>query len=221
MFLYVLMKGLVLGFTISAVIGPIGILCIRRSISEGFLGGVFTGFGAAVADAIYVAITAFGLTVISNFLLGKVFVLSLFGGSYLIYTGIRTFMSRSKLSNGSLKSSEIEEDITSYSLFHNFISTFFITLTNPVTILLFMVIFAGLNLETEDMLSSTSLVVGVFLGSIIWWVFLSYFSSILKYKLTSGKFLIWLNRISGVIIFFFGVLIILKALFKIKFFKFL
>ena len=221
MFLYVLIKGLLLGFTISAVIGPIGILCIRRSISEGFLGGVSTGIGAATADAIYAAITAFGITVISNFLLGKAFILSLIGGAYLIYTGIRTFMSRSKLSNGSLKNSEIKEDITHFSLIHNFVSTFFITLTNPVTILLFMVIFAGLNLETGDLLSSSSLVSGVFLGSIIWWIFLSYSASFFKNRLTSGNFLLWLNRISGVVIVCFGILIVLRAFFKASFSKFI
>ncbi|KKP29491.1 MAG: hypothetical protein UR12_C0007G0022 [candidate division TM6 bacterium GW2011_GWF2_30_66] len=221
MFFYVLMKGLFLGFTISAIIGPIGILCIKRSISEGFWAGVSTGVGAALADAIYAAITAFGITVISNFLLGKAFVLSLFGGIYLIYMGIRTFMSRSKLSSGSLKNSELDKDVTHYSLFHNFISTFFITLTNPVTILLFMVIFAGLNLETEDMLSSSSLVTGVFFGAVIWWIFLSYVASILKSKLTSGNLLLWLNRISGVVIICFGVLIILRAFIKSSFIKIL
>lgn len=218
MFFYILMKGIFLGFTISAIIGPIGILCIRKSISDGFLAGFSTGVGAAIADAIYVSITAFGLTVVSNFLLGKAFILSLLGGSYLIYIGARTFMSRSKLSSSSLESSRAERETGPYSLFHNLISTFFITLTNPVTILLFMVIFAGLNLEMDDMLSSSSLVFGVFLGSIIWWLLLSYFSSILKYKLTSGKFLFWLNRISGIVIACFGVVIILRAIFKGKIF---
>lgn len=219
MFLYFLIKGFVIGFAMSAVVGPIGILCIRRSISEGFLAGISTGLGASIADVIYASVTAFGLTFISNFFIGKAFFLSIVGGLYLVFIGIRTYMSRSKLSSGSLENSQISEDQEHWGFFKNLVSTFFMTLTNPMTIFLFMLIFAGLNIQAGDFISSLSVVVGLFFGAMLWWVLLSYFGYILKNKLSSKTFLFWVNRISGLAIILFGALIILRAFLKENIFK--
>lgn len=218
MFFYFLIKGMLIGFALSVIIGPIGVLCIRRSVSEGFLAGFSTGIGAAMADAVYASITAFGVTVISNFLLGKMVLFSVIGGAYLIIIGVRTFMRKSRLSNKEIKSSDLTQDIESNSFIRNLISTFFMTLTNPMTMLLFMTVFAGLNLEPGDFSSSSGLVFGLFCGAIVWWLILSYFGSILKYKLTSKNFLVWLNRVSGIIIILFGILVMLRPFFKIKIF---
>jgi len=201
MIFFVITKGIVLGFSIALVFGPIGVLCLRRSIAEGFWSGLLTGFGAAVADATYGAIAAFGLTMVSDFLLGKTLVLSLLGGPYLIYLGYSAIVKKPELSSVTLEKS---------SLLKKFVSTFFLTMVNPLTILPFMVLFAGLNIPNSIALSSL-LVLGVLFGSMLWWILLSSLGTILKQKLISPAGVAWINRISGIIIGGFGVAVILRS----------
>ena len=206
MVFYTLIKGLIIGFTIAAVVGPLCILCLRRAIAEGFWAAFFSGLGISLADGIYASIAAFGLTVISDFLLGKVFWLSLIGGMYLIYLGIDTFWKKVEFStSGKLKKS---------SLLNMFISTFFVTMVSPMTILSFMIIFAGFNLTSDNFLANSALVLGVSLGAMIWWIILAYLGSVLRHKLTCPKVLTWINRVSGLVIAAFGVAIIIKSFFK-------
>jgi threonine/homoserine/homoserine lactone efflux protein len=89
-----LLKGLVLGFSIAAPVGPIGVLCIRRTLAEGRAAGFASGLGAATAEAIYGSVAAFGLTVISNFLRSQEFVLRLVGGVFLCYLGVKTWLAQ-------------------------------------------------------------------------------------------------------------------------------
>ena len=191
------LQGVIIGLSIAAPVGPIGILCIRRTLANGRIMGFLTGFGAATADAVYGAFAAFGLTSISLLLINYQDLLRLVGGIFLIFLGLRTYFG--KPSNKSIKTRETNH-INAY------VSTFFLTLTNPLTILSFMGIFAGLGIATNNE-SETSdailLVIGVFIGSILWWVILSSAASILRGKLTTSSML-WVNRISGIIIFGFG-----------------
>jgi threonine/homoserine/homoserine lactone efflux protein len=154
-------KGLVIGFSIAAPVGPIGILCIKRTLTLGRWVGLASGLGAATADAIYGFIAAFGLTFISNFLIQQQTWLRLIGGAFLCYLGIKTFISQPAVS--SAPSSHL-------SILNAYGSTFFLTLTNPLTILSFAAIFAGLGLvnANSDYLSASITVLGVFLGSACW-----------------------------------------------------
>src|SRR5271155_5027941 len=129
-----LFKGIIIGFTIAAPVGPIGVLCIRRSLADGRKIGLATGLGAATADAAYGCVAGFGLTVISSFLVGHRFWLGLLGGLFLCYLGIRTFMS---------KPSGKAAEVRGSGLFSAYLSTFFLTMTNPMTILSFVAVFAG------------------------------------------------------------------------------
>jgi threonine/homoserine/homoserine lactone efflux protein len=192
-----LLKGIILGFSIAAPVGPIGILCIKKTLQFGRLSGFFSGLGAAVADMIYGAIAAFGLTLISNVLLAGQFWLKLLGGAFLIYIGLKTFFSKTK--------KEKQNKLQKSTLFNDFISTFFLTLTNPMTIFAFVAIFAGQGLFhlNKNLGSSTSLVIGVFLGSSLWWFLLSEFVSLFRKKI-EDKMMIWINRIAGLIIASFG-----------------
>jgi threonine/homoserine/homoserine lactone efflux protein len=190
------LQGLIIGFSIAAPVGPIGILCIRRTLAEGRLTGFISGLGAASADAVYGSIAAFGLTVISTFLVNQFLWLRLVGGIFLLFLGIQTFRAK--------PSSRAAEARTG-GLPSAFFSTFFLTLTNPMTILSFAAIFAGLGLgHTRGNLGCAAvLVAGVFLGSAAWWLTLTALVGIFRERIDE-KSLVWVNRVAGVIIVIFG-----------------
>jgi threonine/homoserine/homoserine lactone efflux protein len=190
-------KGLIIGFSIAAPVGPIGVLCINRTLSSGRLVGLLTGLGAATADAVYGSIAAFGLTFISTFLVQQQLWFRLIGGIFLCYLGLRTMISTSK-------NNPIQANPT--SMWNAYGSTFFLTLTNPLTILAFTAIFSGIGLVSlgGSYSSAGITVLGVFLGSASWWFILSTLTSLLRNRINTSA-LIWVNRISGLVILGFGI----------------
>lgn len=195
-------KGLIIGFSIAAPVGPIGVLCIKRTLSSGRVIGLLSGMGAATADALYGCIAAFGLTFISNFLLQQQIGLHLIGGAFLCYLGIKTIISRPLNSPNQPNQN---------SLLGAYGSTFFLTLTNPLTILSFAAIFAGFGLaNVRGGYSSAAItVLGVFLGSSCWWVILSVVTSLIRNRINLSG-LLWVNRISGSIILGFGIAALIR-----------
>lgn len=195
-------RGLLLGFSIAAVVGPICLLCIQRTLHKGFLYGLVTGLGAATADGIYGSIAAFGLTVIATFLASKQEWIHLVGGLFLIYLGIKTALS---------KPAERAAKVQANNFLGAYASTFLLTLTNPLTIISFAAVFAGIGLgERGNNLFSAALVVcGVFLGSALWWLLLAGGISLLRGKFTQ-RWLLWINRISGAAILLCGLLALLS-----------
>ena len=191
-------KGLIIGFSIAAPVGPIGILCIRRTLAEGMVSGFLSGLGAATADATYGIIAGFSLTIISNFLIGQQVLLRLIGGIFLCYLGIRTFIKRP---------AEKPALVDDKGLFGNYFSTFLLTLTNPMTIISFAAVFAGLGLgaNSSSYVSSLILVIGVFLGSGSWWLILCLMVNLFR-KRFSITGLQWVNRVSGLVIMIFGLI---------------
>ena len=199
----ILLRGIAIGFSIAAPVGPIGVLCIRRSLAEGRLAGLISGLGAATADAVYGSIAGFGLTLVTVFLVDQAILLRIVGGSFLLYLGVKTF-----LAQPAPVGEDLLRPIEKNSLWRNYLSTLFLTLTNPLTILSFAAIFAGLGIGTDtsgNFLSALALVMGVFLGSAFWWLILSWIASLFRSKLTSTT-LVWINRVSGGIIVVFGIL---------------
>lgn len=192
----VFVRGLVVGFAIAAPVGPIGVLCIQRTLMFGRLAGLLSGLGAATADAIYGVVAGFGLTLISAMLIEQIFWFRLIGGIFLIVLGIRTFRSTPAAIGGSLKPQ---------GLWQVYASTVLLTLTNPATILAFGLIFAGLGWAAAggDRLTAIWLVLGVFSGSAAWWLLLSSGVSLLQTRFTK-RHLRWLNRGSGIILIAFG-----------------
>ncbi len=159
------LKGLAFGFVLAATVGPMWILCFRRTIAAGALTGFVSGMGIAVADSLYGAIAAFGLTAISGLLLSYSFWVGLVGAAFLVYLGIKALI-------GAPSAASPEEKAT--GLVKAFLSTLGLTLTNPPTILAFVAIFAGLGLASSADYGAASLIVlGVFLGSAAWWIILS------------------------------------------------
>ncbi len=197
----VFIKGFIIGISIAAPVGPIGVLCIQRTLSGGKSQGLATGLGAASADAVYGVVAAFGLTIISNFLISQDTWFRLIGGAFLVYLGVKAFMA----SPGRLKQAE-----NNTRLISAYGSTFLLTLANPMTILSFAAIFAGLGLVNNNLNygSAVLMVLGVFGGSAVWWLFLSSSASLFRDRI--GDKLVWLNRISGTIISTFGIIAILS-----------
>lgn len=196
-------KGLILGFSIAAPVGPIGVLCIRRTLENGRLSGLFSGLGAACADVIYAIIAAFGLTFISNFLLAGQFWMHLIGGLFLLYLGWKTFFA---------KPTERIDKPSHSTLLNDFLSTFFLTLTNPMTIISFLAIFAGLGLSPlHGYLEASQLVAGVLVGSSLWWLMLSEGVTLFRRRI-GANVMKWINRVAGCIIFVFGILAMVSSL---------
>jgi threonine/homoserine/homoserine lactone efflux protein len=195
-------RGLIIGFSIAAPVGPIGILCIRRTLTRGRTSGLTTGLGAATADAVYGAIAGFGLTAISSFLVRQQTPLRLVGGAFLCYLGLKTLLSKPASESAKAAGTSLAAD---YS------STFLLTLTNPATILSFVAVFAGLGLgagDPNDYLAATSLVLGVFIGSVLWWLMLSVGVGFFREKFDAKK-LRWVNWLSGLILIAFGLIALL------------
>lgn len=163
-----LLKGLAIGFAIAAPVGPIGVLCIRRTFAEGRAAGVATGLGAATADACYGAVAGFGLTAVSGFLLGFQSELRLFGGLFLCALGLKTALE--KPASGAVK-------LEGRGLAPAYATTVAFTLTNPATILSFAAVFAGAGLgqQAHGIGAALAIVSGVFVGSTAWWLLLTGF----------------------------------------------
>ncbi|HSQ39513.1 MAG TPA: LysE family transporter, partial [Anaerolineales bacterium] len=195
-----LLQGLILGFSIAAPVGPIGVLCIRRTLAEGRLTGFLSGLGAATADMLYGAIAAFGLTAIMNLLVDQQSWLRAVGGLFLLYLGIRTFLTKPSAESAPSRG---------MGWLSAYVSTFFLTVTNPMTILSFIGMFSAI-LPTDgasSAASSVSLVLGVFLGSAAWWLALSGLVSLFRERFTPA----WMqlvNRVSGVVITVFAIIIL-------------
>ena len=191
-----LLKGLAIGFSIAAPVGPIGVLCIRRTLAEGRASGLVSGLGAATADAIYGCIAGFGLTFISSFLVSQQVWLRLIGGLFLCYLGLKSLLAKPAEQAASAK-----ED----GLAGAYASTLFLTITNPMTIISFAAVFAGLGLASTsgNYESAGLLILGVFIGSALWWLILSGAAAIFRERFNSRR-LQWVNRISGAIIIGFG-----------------
>jgi threonine/homoserine/homoserine lactone efflux protein len=190
-------RGLLLGLSIAAPVGPIGVLCIRRTLTQGWRVGFLTGLGAATADATYGAIAAFGLTALSNLLIAEQFWLRLIGGLFLLYLGARTFFA---------KPAQVAANVTANGLASAYSSTLALTLTNPMTILSFAAIFAGFGVAGGgSTVAAAVLVVGVFCGSALWWLLLSGGVTLARSRFRPEA-LVWVNRVSGAVIFLFGLL---------------
>jgi threonine/homoserine/homoserine lactone efflux protein len=193
-----LLKGIVVGIVIAVPVGPVGVLCIRRTILDGRLAGLLSGTGAATADAFFAVIAGFGLTVISDWLFGYQDWLRVGGAVFLFYVGISALLHEPQNGRSSQRAPE--------TLLASYISTFVLTITNPITILSFLAIFAGLGLTGQDIgLDSVAiLVLGVWLGSLSWWVALSLAASLFR-RSFQHRHLVWINRGSGGILVLCGI----------------
>jgi threonine/homoserine/homoserine lactone efflux protein len=197
-----LARGIGLGFAIAAAVGPISLLTIRRTIAHGQVYGLASGAGVALADATYAGIAAFGLTAMTSLLVGGRTVLGVIGGGVIVVLGVRTMVSRPG------KAAETTERP---GLPAAFASIFGLTMTNPMTILSFAAVFAAAGLAGHGGAEAGLLTLGVFLGSLLWWIVLTAVVARLRSRVTPGA-LTLINRLSGALLVVFGVVAILTAM---------
>ena len=192
------LKGLAIGFAIAAPVGPINLLCLRRSLADGRRVGFVSGLGAAAADTTYGTIAAVGLTTVTSFLVGHRLWLQLAGGLFLAALGLHTMRARAPRR-------EAAAPVHVGRLRDAFASTYVLTLANPVTIVAFAGIFAGLGLgwRTGRTVDALELIGGVFLGSSLWWLTLALLAGTFGRHLNDDA-LRWINLIAGGIIAAFG-----------------
>jgi threonine/homoserine/homoserine lactone efflux protein len=211
-----LFKGIGIGFAVAAPVGPIGMLCVRRTLADGQLAGFVSGLGAATADAIYGLIAAVSLSFISSFIVEHKDWISVVGGVFLLYLGYVE-----------LRAKPIDPAAgppTTLGLIGHFFTTLFWTLSNPVTILTFIAVFTGLDVAgpggqigspEREFAGITALVIGVFLGSTLWWLVLTQGVGMFRHHFFgAGQTTRWPNFIAGSLIIVFG-LYALSAVFRL------
>ncbi|WP_207485347.1 LysE/ArgO family amino acid transporter [Arenibaculum pallidiluteum] len=187
-----LAKGLLLGFSIAAPVGPIGLLCIRRTLSGGMVLGFASGLGAAAADAFYGAVAAFGLTAVSQVLMGQQVALRVVGGAVLLWLAIGTFRAK--------PASEAAPAGNGRGVLAAFLSTAALTVANPATILSFVAVFGALGVGIgSDAGGASAMVAGVFLGSAAWWLLLAGGVALARDRI-GPETLRWINRGSGLVL---------------------
>ncbi|MBS4048809.1 MAG: LysE family translocator [Alphaproteobacteria bacterium] len=198
--LLMLGKGLVAGFIIAAPVGPVGVLCVQRTLHQGRVAGLMSGLGAAVADAAYGCVAAFGLSLISNWLQAHEAVFRLCGGLFLLFMAWR--MLRAALHPEPAVSADGSYNERPIACF---VSTFILTATNPITIVAFLGIFAFFGIGAFGLSNAMALwlVLGVFAGSSVWWLSLAGLAGAFRQRLGNGG-LKWINGASGLLMLGFG-----------------
>jgi len=203
MLINLIIKGIAVGLSIAAPVGAIGFLCIQQTLTGGIRLGLVSGLGAATADMMYGIVVALGLKASQLIVLQYQMPLAIIGGIFLCYLGLRKFFSTPALDNA---------HPINGGLLKAYVTTFFLTLTNPATILDFMALFTGLNIDIAGYKESLSFVGGVFTGSAIWWFLLCFTVGIFRKKV-SADILRYINYCAGIAIFSFGIYALGKTLF--------
>ena len=202
----VLLKGLLIGWFVSLPMGPIGVLCVQRTLSGGRLSGFVSGMGAAAADATFALIAGFGVNYIVGLIEHQEFLFKLIGSIVIVLIGLKVYYTNT------VKQMRVSKSGNSKMIKH-FFTVYFLTLTNPAMVLLFIWIFASVNivLNASNYVMSSLTVLGVFGGGTLWWLTLSSIVNRLRNKLRIRS-LYWFNKISGGIIILFGIISIVKVL---------
>ncbi|TAJ36146.1 MAG: LysE family translocator [Reyranella sp.] len=203
-------EGAVIGFLIAVPVGPAAALCIRRSITVGAVAGYMTGIGAALGDAVFGAVAAFGLSFVQEFVQERERWLLGIGGLVLVVMGWTTMRHRPR-NVGDPVADDREHQLATH--FHYASSSFFITVFNPLTVMAFGAAFAGRNLAGvgASLADASLLVASVFCGALAWWTIICTASVSLRARFT-GSGLLWLNRCSGAVILGFGLLSLISLL---------
>lgn len=209
MILSLLIKGIIIGLIASIPLGPIGVICIQRTINKGRTSGFVSGLGAAVADAIFAAVAGFSLSYIINFIEERQLIIEFVGGIIVILLGLKTFYTNpvSQLKRHKKKQNKLIED---------FLSVLLLTATNPFAIFFFVALFAAAGIVHHNQglgLSSVALI-GVFLGGALWWYTLSSLVNLFRHRFRL-KQLWWINKIAGAVILLLGVLAIVNVINKV------
>ncbi|MDF1547601.1 MAG: LysE family transporter [Bacteroidales bacterium] len=196
-----------MGVAVSAPLGPLGVLCIQRTINKGFLAGFVSGMGAVLADVIYASIAGFGISIIADFLTAHQLIIRALGGIIVLIVGILIFRSNpvKQFKRHKTQKNTYVSDL---------LSGFFITITNPLTIVFFGAVFAGVGLNKVGTFEPIVLtLVGIFAGATIWWMGLTILVNVFRNKIRLRN-LWWINKITGVVVAVFGLAVFVSIFFN-------
>jgi threonine/homoserine/homoserine lactone efflux protein len=195
--LIVFLKGLLIGFAMAVPIGPIGVMCIRKTLAEGHARSLTIGLGGATADSLYGAVAAFGVTFVSDVIATEQVWVHLLGGGLLLFLGIRTLR---------LKRKDPIVPFDNNGMLGSYVSAFLLALTNPLTIFAFVAVFAAFGLgHPLSVVTAGILVVGIFIGTCLWFFALGFIATLFRKKL-NREGLRWVNKISGGLILLSAIL---------------
>lgn len=201
-------KSILIGIAVSAPMGPMGILCLQRTINKGLLSGQISGLGISIGDTLYAAIAGYGLSFVADFFIDNQAILRIAGGILLIFLGYKIFNTN--------PAKELRQQLRrkKNNLIADFFSTLLLTLTNPLTIIFFMGVFAGMAVleENSSFQATTFVIFFVFAGTIIWWVVLTTIINIFRDKITLRK-IWWINKVTSTLIALLGVAAIISIFF--------
>ncbi|HXG49906.1 MAG TPA: LysE family transporter [candidate division Zixibacteria bacterium] len=195
------LQGILIGFVVAVPVGPLGLLCVNRALSMGILFGLYSGLGVATADALAAGIAALGLRLISDFFVNHQLLLRVIGGAFLCYLGVKIFCTHPQL---------VPAGRPVKGLSRAYAATFFLTFSNPVTVLSFFAIYAGWGVGSLNghYVSAAVLTAGVFVGSALWWILLA--TGLLLFRDRFSHYIVgWIHKISGAVITVFGIVVFL------------
>jgi len=197
--------GVILGFSASVPLGPIGLLCIQKTLNRGRWAGVISGAGAAASDTFFAIIAAFGISIVSDFIEKQQFTLRIIGSVVLVALGLKIFITNLAIQVRKQKNKK-------NNLLGDFISIFFLTLSNPVTVFVFGAVFAssGVIKGHNTFLDLLYVVIGVFTGAMLWWIILSNIINFFRKKINLKR-LWWINKITGAVIVLFGIFVLIMT----------
>jgi threonine/homoserine/homoserine lactone efflux protein len=199
--LELLIRGIAAGLIIAAPVGPVNVICVQRTIAKGWRSGLISGLGSAVADTLYGAIAAFSITFVIRILIREAFWIRLVGGALLIVIGAVYWFRQPK----SIQEHEKESERTEFA------STLILTLTNPTTVLSFLVVLSAVGLARNKTWYLTLLTVGgIFAGSMLWWMILTGVVNRFRDRF-SDRSMLWMNRVAGLAIAGFGIVMMLMS----------
>ncbi len=201
----VFLKGIVIGLLASIPLGPIGVLCIQRTLCKSHKSGFVSGLGAASADTLFATIALFSLTFVLSFIESYMVVIKVLGGILVIIVGMTILLKNPVVQIRKNRAGK------GNNLWSDYLSVFFVTLANPAYILVFVALFAALGINREGIPYANGLLmlIGVLCGTSLWWSILTFCISLLRGKFRP-RHLFWMNRISGSLIVILGAAAILS-----------
>jgi threonine/homoserine/homoserine lactone efflux protein len=201
----IFIKGIIIGLLVSAPLGPIGIMCIQRTLNRGYMSGFVSGLGAAAADIIFAVIAGFGLSIILNFIEEKHIYFQILGGIFVLYIGYRIF------NTNPVKQLRLQR-LNKTRLSQDFASIFLLTISNPMAVFLFIAIMAALKVANDlySIFELSILIAGIAGGAILWWFVLASIANRFRKKIRL-KNIWWLNKITGSVVFLFGLVVIISV----------
>ena len=206
--LEIFIRGVLVGLMASIPLGPIGVLCIQRTLSKNHKAGFFSGLGAATADTVFATVAFFSLSFVLSLIEGHLTIIKAVGGMCVILVGSRIFFTNPVI--------QIRRNRAGKSnLWQDYLSIFLITLTNPALILVFVALFAtfGFSKEILGAINGVTMIFGVFSGAALWWFTLTFFINLIRNKFRP-RHLLWMNRIAGAVIIVLGALVVFSVFLK-------